>query len=88
MPTISYFYGIAIRMYLNDHVPPHFHAFYGEFSATVLISSGEILEGKLPKTAANLVKEWTGLNRPALLTDWDLARQNITPLPIGGLDAQ
>jgi hypothetical protein len=26
MPRISYFYGIAIFMYHNDHAPPHFHA--------------------------------------------------------------
>ncbi|MCC7358009.1 MAG: DUF4160 domain-containing protein [Anaerolineales bacterium] len=30
MPTISEFFGIVIRMYFNDHLPPHFHAFYGE----------------------------------------------------------
>ena len=29
MPEISRFYGIVIRMYFNDHQPPHFHAEYG-----------------------------------------------------------
>jgi hypothetical protein len=29
MPTISQFYGITIRMYFDDHPPPHFHAYYG-----------------------------------------------------------
>jgi hypothetical protein len=33
MPTISIFYGIMIRMFFNDHPPPHFHARYGEFEA-------------------------------------------------------
>ena len=28
MPIISYFFGIAIRMYYNDHGPPHIHAEY------------------------------------------------------------
>jgi hypothetical protein len=28
MPEISRFYGIVIRMYHNDHAPPHFHAYY------------------------------------------------------------
>ena len=28
MPTISSFFGIAIRMYFDDHAPPHFHAYY------------------------------------------------------------
>ena len=27
-PTISTCFGIAIRMYHNDHLPPHFHAEY------------------------------------------------------------
>ena len=31
------FYGIVIQMYFNDHAPPHFHARYGEFEATIKI---------------------------------------------------
>lgn len=34
MPTVSMFYGILIRMYYDDHNPPHFHAFYNEYEAT------------------------------------------------------
>ena len=64
MPTIAYFYGIAIRMYFRDHEPPHFHAIYGADEAFVSIATGEILQGHLPKNAAKLVKEWA------------LARQN------------
>jgi hypothetical protein len=30
MPEISRFYGIVIRMFYNEHQPPHFHALYGE----------------------------------------------------------
>jgi hypothetical protein len=26
MPTIAYFYGISIKMYFNEHPPPHFTA--------------------------------------------------------------
>ena len=36
MPMVSQFYGI-IKMYWNDHVPPHFHAEYGNFEAIVAI---------------------------------------------------
>lgn len=28
MPEISRFYGIIIRMFYNDHNPPHFHVIY------------------------------------------------------------
>ena len=30
MPTISAFFGIVIRMYYDDHAPPHFLAHYAE----------------------------------------------------------
>ncbi len=88
MPTISFFYGIAIRMFLGDHSPPHFHAVYGEFEATFSIGTGAMLKGKFPKTATKLVQEWTEINRNALIEDWNLAQQNQLPHPIGGLDAE
>jgi Domain of unknown function (DUF4160) len=56
MPTISWFYGIAIRMYFVDHLPPHFEAIYGEHTANVSIETGDVLEGRLPQAAARLVK--------------------------------
>ncbi|MHB8885913.1 MAG: DUF4160 domain-containing protein [Methylovirgula sp.] len=37
MPTIAWFFGIAIRMYFRDHSPPHFQAVYNEFEANVSI---------------------------------------------------
>ena len=39
MPEISRFFGIIIRMYFGDHLPPHFHAEYGEHRAVVDIHS-------------------------------------------------
>ncbi len=48
MPAISVFYGILIRMFFNDHPPPHFHARYGEFEATIDIATLDIMEGQLP----------------------------------------
>jgi hypothetical protein len=57
MPTISFFYGIAIQMFFADHNPPHFHARYGTARAVVRISDGQIIGGELPPTAARMVKE-------------------------------
>ena len=56
MPTIAYFYGIAIRMFFVDHPPPHFFAAYSGHEANVLIETGEVIEGHLPANAARLVK--------------------------------
>jgi hypothetical protein len=40
------------------HPPPHFHARYGEFEATIDIGTLAIMEGQLPGRALNLVHEW------------------------------
>ena len=73
MPEISRFLGIIIRMYFRDHVPPHFHAQYGEYEITVNINDG-IVEGKFPKRALNAVMEWYELHKEELLSDWELAQ--------------
>ncbi len=38
MPEISRFLGIIIYMYFNDHNPPHFHAKYENYRATIDIN--------------------------------------------------
>ena len=82
MPTISTFYGILIRMFFNDHAPPHFHARYGEFEATIDIDTRDVIEGKLPRRALNLVQEWAMIHREELLEDWRLCRENTSPAKI------
>ena len=43
MPQISLFFGIIIRMYFDDHNPPHFHAAYGDFEAIIDIEKNELI---------------------------------------------
>lgn len=49
MSEITRFFGIVIRMYFNDHNPPHFHAEYGEYEALFEIDTLAILRGGLPR---------------------------------------
>ena len=67
MPEICRFYGIVITMYWNDHNPPHFHAIYGEFKATIDIRSLSISEGSLPRRASQLVLDWPELHQQELV---------------------
>ena len=83
MPTIAWFYGIAIRMYFRDHPPPHFE----EYEANIAIATGEAIEGRLPTTAARLVKQWTLAHQDELRSNWDRARANMPLERIAGLDA-
>ena len=86
MPTISAFFGILIRMYFNDHPPPHFHALYNEFEAVIEIETLLILEGSLPRRAMGLVLEWAEVHRNELLADWDLCRAHAQPFKIDPLE--
>ena len=74
MPVISYFFGIYIRMYHDDHNPPHFHAEYQGHEAFVDILTGEVIDGKLPRTAARIVKEWCMNHQRELLHNWERGR--------------
>jgi hypothetical protein len=47
MPEISRFYGIVIKMFHNDHRPPHFHAEYGGRDMLVAIETLAVIAGKL-----------------------------------------
>jgi hypothetical protein len=86
LPTIAYFLGIAVRMFFNDHEPPHFHVRYQGFRARVLIADGEVIEGRLPPTVARVVRERTELRRGQLMRNWRAARTDGRLERIAGLD--
>jgi hypothetical protein len=86
MPTISQFYGIIIRMFFNDHAPPHFHASYGEYELIVGIQPITILRGHAPQRVRSMVLEWAALHQQELLADWQRCRNAEAPLPIAPLE--
>lgn len=88
MPTVSYFYGIAISMYFYDHNPPHFHARYGRAKALVRISDGQIIAGELPPVATRMVREWASNRRAELERNWELGCRGLTLERIAGPDGQ
>lgn len=72
-----------IRMYYDDHAPPHFHAYYGDDVAVIAIDTLEVIEGGLPKRPLALVVEWAQQHRDELREDWRLAEmhQALKPIP-------
>ena len=85
MPTISVFYGIVIRMFFNDHSPPHFHAIYAEHEATIDIEKLSLSTGYLPRRALELVLDWAELHQPELIEDWNLCKSKQQPKQISPL---
>ena len=74
MPEIARFYGIVIKMFYEDHNPPHFHAIYGEYEVLIDISTLAVFAGNLPPRALGLVIEWATQHQNELLNNWEKAR--------------
>ncbi len=85
MPTISRFYGIKITMNYNDHSPPHFHAEYQDYEATVEIANGNVT-GKMPRRALRMLWNWLDEYQEELEENWTRARNRQTLLDITPLD--
>ena len=86
MPELSRFYGIVIRMYFNDHDPPHFHASYAGAAARIEIDSLAVLSGALPPRALGIVAEWAAMRQEDLRAAWHRVQHfeapgKIDPLP-------
>lgn len=65
-------------MYYDDHLPPHFHAIYGEHEALVGIEALALFEGRLPPRAMGLVTEWAAQHQEELREAWRRAK-NLEP---------
>ena len=70
MPTIHRFGSVSIKMYADDHNPPHFHIVSTDFQVLVRISDLSIIEGdgKPSDLAEALV--WARLKQPSLALKW------------------
>ena len=71
MPVISTFFGIVIRMFFQEHRPPHFHAEYqgqqGKFDFEGRMTAGMVQS----VTALRLIREWATVHRGELERNWD-----------------
>ena len=79
MPEICRFDGIVIKMYFDDHSPPHFHVYYQDYEAVIRITDLGFEEGSLPRRQRALVLGWAFEHRDELVECWALARNGIFP---------
>lgn len=86
MPRLSEFFGISIYMYWGDHGPPHFHARYSGYKASIAIEELSPLAGSLPPRALGLVMEWAALHQDELRAAWERAANHEPPGTIAPLE--
>jgi len=86
MPTLIRSDGLTIKIFFNDHPPPHVHVYAGRVghpgvqAARLSIEDGEMMTGKLPPAKVYAVKEWCEKHREQLLVDWERAHRGEHPV--------
>ena len=78
MPTLIIIDGIVIRMWPNDHPPPHFHVHFAGRTGKFDIATGNMLKGTLDRRTIKKVQAWTIKNQLSLLQAWTRSRPQTT----------
>jgi hypothetical protein len=86
MPEVSRFYGIVIRMYYDEHNPPHFHALHSGQEVQISLDPIGALNGRLSSRAMSMVIEWAALHQRELVENWALMRNDRPPHKIPPLE--
>ena len=70
MPLISVFFGIVIRMFYEEHEPPHFHA-ERQGEDAKFDFAGQLIVGEMRSaTARRLIEEWATAHAAELEANW------------------
>ena len=77
MPEISRFFGIIIKMFFDDHNPPHFHIEYGGDKAIMDIQTRKLIDGELPQKQLRLVQAWAEIYESELLENFKNLNEEV-----------
>lgn len=62
----------TIRVYANDHMPPHFHVVTPDTEALVEIATLVVLKGALPTGwVGRDVAAWSAANKQDIIAEWN-----------------
>lgn len=61
---------MIIKMFFDDHNPPHFHVEFQEYRAIINIQTSDIIEGYLPPKQLKLIQVWTSIHEEELLENF------------------
>ena len=70
MPVIVRLQYCVIRMYFEDHNPPHFHVDTTNGRALLAIGDLSVVEGKAGARALKEARAWAELHRDKLWAAW------------------
>lgn len=61
---------MIIKMFFDDHNPPHFHVEFQEYRAIINIKTADIMEGYLPPKQLKSIQLWTSIHEEELLENF------------------
>jgi hypothetical protein len=70
MPTLQRFGTVSIRMYAEDHRPPHFHIVGPDFQVVVRIADLTITAGAARRGQIAQAMQWATQHREMLALKW------------------
>lgn len=70
MPTLARFGSVTVRMYADDHHPPHFHVVGPEFQVLVRIADMAIIAGSARPAQIAEGMGWATANKTFLAEKW------------------
>ena len=70
MPTLQRFGAVSVRMYADDHRPPHFHIVAPDFQVLVRISDLHVITGEARPSQIAEVLAWEREHRESLALRW------------------
>ena len=78
-----------VRIWFNDHPPPHFHVLLRRDSSDSLarfaIETLDLLSGYVVPATRRKVQEWARGRREELMTNWGALCESPTPVSYGTL---
>jgi hypothetical protein len=70
MPVLQRFGAVSIRMYADDHRPPHFHIVAPDFQVLVRISDLTVVAGEARQGDIAEALAWAKTHKEALALEW------------------
>ena len=70
MPIIERFGAVSIRMYADDHHPPHFHIIGPDFQVLVRILDSQVMAGEARAAQIAEAMVWAKAHRETLALKW------------------
>ena len=86
MSELCRFHGVVIRMFVNEHGPPHFHAVAGDDQALIDIEAMRVYRGRLSPRLEREVLRWAETRQTELRAAWRSAQSHEPPSKIAPPD--